>query len=118
LLGDACHPMLPYLAQGAAQSIEDGATLAACLRGGPADAIPSTLRRYARHREPRASWVQQGARRNAITFHLPDGPEQVARDRSYAAQRSGQAHDVMDRLYGHDAEDISRDPSVSERKAP
>ena len=33
LLGDSCHAMLPFMAQGAVQSIEDGATLAACLRG-------------------------------------------------------------------------------------
>ena len=32
LLGDACHPMLPFIAQGAAQAMEDGATLADCLR--------------------------------------------------------------------------------------
>ena len=44
LLGDACHPMLPFMAQGAAQAIEDGATLAACLTSERD--IPAALRRY------------------------------------------------------------------------
>ena len=44
LLGDACHPMLPFMAQGAAQAIEDGATLAACL-AARADDVPAALRR-------------------------------------------------------------------------
>ena len=44
VLGDACHPMLPFLAQGAAQAIEDGATLAGVLgKGGD---VPQALRRY------------------------------------------------------------------------
>src|SRR6185295_6873647 len=55
LLVDACHPMYPFMAQGAAQAIEDGAALAACLRG-PAVADPAAaLKRYERFRLPRVT---------------------------------------------------------------
>src|SRR5256884_9034930 len=54
LLGDACHPMYPFMGQGAAQAIEDGATLAACLVAGGAD-VAETLYRYERVRRPRVT---------------------------------------------------------------
>ena len=68
LLGDACHPTLPFMAQGAAMAIEDGAVLAACLATG--ESISEALMRYAALRRPRTSSVQQGSRRNATIFHL------------------------------------------------
>ena len=46
LLGDACHAMLPFMAQGAAQAIEDGATLAACLAKFDRQNVPRALRLY------------------------------------------------------------------------
>jgi salicylate hydroxylase len=52
LLGDACHAMLPFMAQGAAQAIEDGATLATCLAAATRD-IPGALRHYEALRLPR-----------------------------------------------------------------
>jgi len=79
-LGDACHAMLPFMAQGAAQSIEDGATLAACLLQDSAADVPSALRRYEALRRPRATRLQEMARANKTRFHLSDGPEQQARD--------------------------------------
>jgi salicylate hydroxylase len=99
LLGDACHPMLPYGAQGAAQAIEDAAVLAACLREAPHDAI-ATLATYESLRRPRTSRVQAISRGNAERFHLPDGPKQVARDAAMASS-FGISPDV-DWLYGHD----------------
>ncbi|MPY95487.1 MAG: monooxygenase, partial [Acidimicrobiia bacterium] len=83
LLGDAAHPMLPFMAQGAAQAIEDAAVLAACLQlvPGPVRA----LRRYEDLRRERTAQVQLAARFNEVTFHLPDGPEQQERDRRLAA---------------------------------
>jgi salicylate hydroxylase len=89
LLGDACHPMLPYMAQGAAQAIEDGAVLAACLRRVPDVSVEEALKRYEAIRKPRASEIQALARRNAETFHLRDGPEQQARDGRMAAHAGG-----------------------------
>jgi 2-polyprenyl-6-methoxyphenol hydroxylase-like FAD-dependent oxidoreductase len=53
LLGDACHPMLPFMAQGAAQALEDGAALTACLIAVPD--VPGALRLYESVRLPRAS---------------------------------------------------------------
>jgi 2-polyprenyl-6-methoxyphenol hydroxylase-like FAD-dependent oxidoreductase len=62
LLGDAAHPMLPFMGQGACQAIEDGAVLAACLRQLP-DPV-SALRRYEDLRRERTARVQLAARRN------------------------------------------------------
>jgi salicylate hydroxylase len=78
LVGDACHPMLPFMAQGAAQAIEDAAVLAQCLTGG-AD-LGAALRRYEQLRLPRASRIQRLSYDNNVVYHLADGPEQRARD--------------------------------------
>jgi salicylate hydroxylase/6-hydroxynicotinate 3-monooxygenase len=58
LLGDAAHPMTPYMAQGAATSIEDAAVLARCLDAVAGDDIEGAFRRYEAHRKPRTSLVQ------------------------------------------------------------
>jgi salicylate hydroxylase/6-hydroxynicotinate 3-monooxygenase len=58
LLGDACHPMTPYMAQGAATSIEDAAVLARCLEATAGEDIEGAFRRYEAHRKPRTSVVQ------------------------------------------------------------
>ena len=76
--------MLPYLAQGAAQCVEDAEILAACLAGaGPAGVEPA-LARYEALRRPRANQVLLGSRGREIQNHLPDGPEQEARDAKLA----------------------------------
>ena len=58
LLGDAAHPMTPYMAQGAATSIEDAAILARCLEAVNGDDIEGAFKRYEAHRKPRTSVVQ------------------------------------------------------------
>jgi salicylate hydroxylase/6-hydroxynicotinate 3-monooxygenase len=58
LLGDACHPMTPYMAQGAATSIEDAAVLARCLAEVDAEGIESAFKRYEANRKPRTSKIQ------------------------------------------------------------
>ena len=68
LLGDACHPTLPFMAQGAAMAIEDAAVLAGCLAA--TDCVPAGLRRYEDLRRQRTAAVQNGSRRNAKLFHL------------------------------------------------
>jgi len=102
LLGDACHAMLPFMAQGAAQAIEDGATLAACLIEIGADGIPAALARYEALRLPRATRLQEMSRANKTRYHLPDGPEQQARDASLAV-RGDRTIPVIGWLYAHDA---------------
>jgi salicylate hydroxylase len=84
LLGDAAHPMLPFLGQGAAQAFEDAAMLASCLAGGQENPALA-LRRYESARIDRASRVQQGSHARADYNHLPDGPQQRARDEALRA---------------------------------
>jgi len=58
LLGDAAHPMTPYMAQGAATAIEDAAVLARCLAEVAGEDIAGAFRRYEAHRKPRTSLIQ------------------------------------------------------------
>jgi salicylate hydroxylase len=103
LLGDACHPMLPFMAQGAAQAIEDGATLAACLLEAGAENAVEALSRYERYRLPRTARVQGLSAENKARFHFPDGPEQVARDAEMARNVTDWSLESVAWLYGHDA---------------
>lgn len=66
LLGDAAHPMLPHLGQGANQSIEDGMALAAILAQGDAASVPAALLVYERLRRERVAEIQRGARQNGL----------------------------------------------------
>jgi salicylate hydroxylase len=84
LLGDAAHPMFPFFAQGAAQAIEDAAVLAGCL-AQDTRAPARALRRYESLRIGRTTRLQEISHVRAHVNHLPDGPEQQARDRSLAA---------------------------------
>jgi 2-polyprenyl-6-methoxyphenol hydroxylase-like FAD-dependent oxidoreductase len=101
LLGDACHPMLPFMAQGAAQALEDGAALTTCLAHQP-DA-PEALRLYEAQRLPRASRIQAMSTTNKIRFHLPDGPEQRERDAAMASGSTDFSIKAVEWIYGHDA---------------
>ncbi len=67
LLGDAAHPVLPFLAQGAALAIEDAAALADHLSRGKDEALQ--LREYGRERLPRARRIQNAARKNGRVYH-------------------------------------------------
>ncbi len=104
LLGDAAHPMLPFLAQGACQAIEDAATLARLLRDAEPSAVPERLARYEALRRPRATRVQQGSFENATAYHLPDGPAQEARDARYVALAREAPYAARGWLFDHDAE--------------
>jgi salicylate hydroxylase len=110
LLGDACHPMLPFMAQGAAQAIEDGATLTACLAGGDAD-VPAALRRYEQVRRPRASRLQAMSTANKTRFHLPDGPLQAERDALMATESTDWSFDAVAWIYEHDATVVDPAPA-------
>ncbi len=78
LLGDAAHPMLPYLAQGAAQAIEDAAALAAAVAAHGDD--PATaLTEYSAARVARSRKIQEGARAQGQIYHL-SGARAFARD--------------------------------------
>lgn len=64
LLGDACHPMTPYMAQGAASAIEDAVILSRCLKGVSREGIGAALTRYHATRFPRATAIQQTSAQN------------------------------------------------------
>ena len=64
LLGDACHPMTPYMAQGAAMAIEDAAVLSRCLEGVERDGVTNAFRRFEATRRERTARVQQTSRTN------------------------------------------------------
>ncbi|MEU8416113.1 FAD-dependent monooxygenase [Amycolatopsis japonica] len=80
LLGDACHAMLPYQAQGASQAMEDAAVLAEELGRVTRDGIDGALVRYVDRRAKHAGMVQDASLQNMDFYHLPDGPEQRERD--------------------------------------
>lgn len=112
LLGDSCHPMLPYLAQGAAQSFEDAATLRQCLAMDTD--MMTALRKYEEIRVPRASLIQAKTREHQYILHIEDGDEQTARDQQM--QVNGDENPVFwgheERrkwLFSHDAEVLSKE---------
>ena len=102
MLGDACHPMLPYMGQGGAQAIEDGVAItAALLRCG--DDVAAGLKLYEQVRRPRASKIQDGSWANKTRFHMPDGPAQVERDALMAKGVTDWSSSAIAWVYGHDA---------------
>ena len=97
LLGDAAHPMLPYLAQGAAMAIEDAAILANELARTP-DEPGSAMRRYKAARQRRTARVQGTARRNGIIYHM-GGAEAFLRGVAMAAMGGERIISRYDWLY-------------------
>jgi len=86
VLGDAAHPMLPYLGQGACQAIEDGCVLAAALAAEPVDPLAG-LALYERSRRPRASQVVLASRARGVSNHLASPMAALRRDVSIAVRR-------------------------------
>lgn len=88
LLGDAVHPTLPYMAQGAAMAIEDAAVLSRCLDLDIA--LPDALKVYEKHRAPRAARVVRESAEMADLYHIADAEEmkRAFRERNIAASRN------------------------------
>lgn len=103
LLGDAAHPMFPFYAQGAAQAVEDAAVLARCLADGIDDPA-AALGRYERLRVPRTERIQTVSHARSHLNHLPDGPEQRARDVAFTQQDPLVANAW---IYSYDPEDLT-----------
>lgn len=104
LLGDAAHPMMPFLAQGASQGIEDAAVLATLLRKVHREGFPlaTALRQYDAVRIPRSARVQKSARQQGQIYHF-DGIRASLRD---TALRMLPGDALMQRfawIYGHNA---------------
>ena len=80
----------PYVAQGAAQAVEDAAALGIILSNVTSrHDIPRALQVYEKSRKQRAETIQQSGSENRLTLHLPDGPEQIARDNQFRAAATG-----------------------------
>jgi salicylate hydroxylase len=101
LLGDACHPMLPFMAQGSCQAIEDAVVLARCLSDVSASDASSALRRYEDVRQGRTAQVQTSAVMNKDLFHMVDGQEQRDRDMIFSISPPGMS--ILDWVYEYDA---------------
>ena len=96
LLGDAAHPMLPHLGQGANQSIEDGMALATILARADRETAPAALLAYEKLRRERVAQVQRGARENGMRYDSAYSDLGV-RDAEIAAHAA-----FRRRLYDHD----------------
>jgi salicylate hydroxylase len=108
LLGDAAHPMMPFYAQGAAQSIEDAYVLAGCLAASQDDPV-AALARYVKLRQPRTAWMQGLARREEELYQMNDAAtiaERNARMRTNRIPESANFPPEQERLYGYDAEAV------------
>lgn len=121
LLGDACHPTLPHLAQGAAQAIEDAAVIAEALALLPSPRDPTSinksLRVYERVRKERAETLVALAAASGRALHLGEGAAKEERDRQFAALKEKKGAvpdkwadaDVQRQIYGFDCMKVTQD---------
>ncbi|KAH7305421.1 hypothetical protein B0I35DRAFT_400046 [Stachybotrys elegans] len=118
LIGDACHPTLPHLSQGAAMSIEDGATVAEVVgllfdtegAGAGWEAVTKALKVYHLLRKDRTATIVEMAAFSGRVLHLGEGAAKVERDRQFANTKGGKGAnpdkwldpEVQQMVYGHD----------------
>jgi len=115
LLGDAAHPMLPFLSQGAAMAIEDGYVLAAALAANQEDPRLALVA-YEAERKPRTSRVQLESRERGRTFHLPTPFSQAMRNLEYRIRSiflPRTAGVKADWVYRYDATDFAQPVQAS-----
>ncbi|KAB8297958.1 hypothetical protein EYC80_001736 [Monilinia laxa] len=106
LLGDAVHATLPYLASGAGMSLEDGAVLGELLSHYPTTTpetkspfLINSLREYQALRASRTQAVVERGSTQQYLYHLPDGAEQIERDRKMREKEEGEALAWRDRAF-------------------
>jgi salicylate hydroxylase len=97
LLGDAAHPMLPFLAQGAVMALEDAVTLSACI--SDCDDVSEALQRYEQSRRTRVAKVVERSLRNGRIYHM-QGPAAFARNTVMKLQSPERIMSGFDWLYG------------------
>ncbi|KAL6366015.1 hypothetical protein LRP88_00598 [Fusarium phalaenopsidis] len=120
-VGDACHPMLPYLAQGANSAVEDGAVLGLLLGHIQSkNQLPKALNMYEELRKSRGEAIVRETFKQRESFHMPDGPAQEARDKTFLSQLGAEelqgpfpsrwtCPQVQPWLYGYDAFEVVED---------
>lgn len=129
ILGDAAHAMVPYMSQGAAMAVEDGAALAEVLSLVTSkDDIPQALEVFEKERMERSYGMQSASLVNGKLWHFPDGPEQRARDMGMRAEVEGNyfiesTNQWSDRTtqrwaYGYDAEIAVRNAWATRQGSP
>jgi salicylate hydroxylase len=125
-IGDSAHSMLPYLAQGANSSLEDGAVLGHVLAALESKAqLPQALDMFQRLRKKRGEAIVRETFAQRKDFHMPNGPEQQARDELMLSKLGGeidvkfpiraQCPVVQSWLYGYDA---AKETEVALRETP
>ncbi|TGJ82986.1 hypothetical protein E0Z10_g5758 [Xylaria hypoxylon] len=117
LIGDACHPTLPHLGQGATMAIEDGAVVAECISAVPVtdgkidrEALSQALKVYELLRKERTYTLVDLAAFSGRTLHLGEGQAKEERDRQFAEGRTKgnsvpdkwASPDVQKMIYSHD----------------
>ena len=108
LMGDAAHPMMPFYAQGGAQSIEDAYVLAGCIAAAQ-DRPLEALARFVKLRQPRTAWMQGLSRREEELYQMTDAAaisERNARMRANRSPETASFPPEQERLYGYDAEKV------------
>ena len=98
LLGDAAHPVLPFLAQGAVLALEDAVTLAACLKDRQ-DGVETSLRNYELARRQRVRRVAEASQRNGRVYHMT-GAAALARNTTMRLAPPARVMAGFDWLYG------------------
>lgn len=120
IIGDAAHAMLPYMSQGAAMAMEDGAALSYVLSQiSSLEELPFALRTFQEERVKRSGEMQEASTVNGLIWHFPDGPEQAARDegmrpevenRPFTSSPNQWSDPVTQAwAYGYDAEEAMRE---------
>lgn len=113
LLGDACHPMTPYMAQGAATSIEDAAVLARCLAEVDVDGIESAFNRYEANRKPRTSKIRR------FPVPIPGCPEAMRTRHGSMVTTPGMSRWLAKTIWPWRAEvDPMQNKAIAENTAP
>ena len=111
LLGDAAHPMLPHLGQGANQSIEDGMALATILAQASRADVPAALQAYERLRRERVAEVQLGARKHGLRVDSLSG-DLATRDAELVAHA-----EFRKQLYSYDVVPLARALTLRDRSS-
>lgn len=120
ILGDAAHAMVPYMSQGAAMAVEDGAALATVLsKITSLKELRFALQIFEKERIKRSSMMQEASMVNSMIWHFKDGPLQEARDAAMRPEVEGrhflsspnQWSDPVTQswAYGYDAEKVIDD---------